>query len=724
MRKLLFIIVLILAFSSGNKIYAQGQGAKIEYVKAFDNINHPEICYWFFSANMLENERYLKVVDSLAHNSLYTLIFITARNGVDFYDYNKMRPIFNKLVARTHSLGLKIGLQLWDNKKNVAIENTERCITEGEVTLNEFGNTTYTAKAKHIRSMSSLIKSELFKVYAFKKTSDGFYDPKTLNDITPQTSSSSPDKETVIVKVKGGEALKGYTAYIMAQHFYNYSSNHGIDASNRFLEALNTYASIPFDGVALDEYTNLHISPSWELKNEKWRERLYSLSMASEFQTKTGHPLDKSLFNMRYAPAGQPEVRIQAINQYMDMMRSGPMAVENAVYRKAKEVFGKNTFAGVHDTHHNALTGDEFWVTGLNWWSVPREYGQTDEHTPLPTQMGIAMANPMNAMYNMYYNKSIDNIVEKAFGDLRWGIRTHYHAVNDVQGWGVSVDKMEALKKINPVENCARLMNRFNPELPEIKLLVIFGMEALSNWYPNDSARGPYDYSEKLGIEDKANTLWNAGYLNALVPSDLIVNQKLTISDDGKPLMNGHKFDAIVYLYPQYSREPVIKFLESYVAKGGKLMVEGTATNDFKGKNISDRYAAIYSKAIKGFSVNNITQLGINRNAIAGGCKNEDGSYTFTNYESLFSDKISRFSVNIEGINYEGTYKGIALLMADKKTGYMKLSSSGLKELRENGSPILSFEKPTGLYVSGKKGTFNFMLEDSTKTLKPLINKL
>jgi hypothetical protein len=119
-----------------------------------------------------------------------------------------------------------------------------------------------------------------------------------------------------------------------------------------------------------------------------------------------------------------------------------------------------------------------------------------------------------------------------------------------------------------------------------------------------------------------------------------------------------------------------------------------------------------------------ISKLGIISNAIAGGCKNEDGSYTFTDYESLFSDKIARFSININGDSYEGTYKGIALINADKKTGSIKLSSSGLKELRENGRHVLSFEKPTGLYVSGKKGILNFILEDSTKTLKPLINKL
>ncbi|MDP4226924.1 MAG: hypothetical protein Q8910_11145 [Bacteroidota bacterium] len=703
----------------------QKETIKLDYVKAFDNVNHPEICYWFFSENMIKNDRYMNVLDSLAHQSLYTFIFLTARNGVDFYDYDRMRPIFRKIVEKAHSYGIKIGLQLWENRKKVEIENTDRCITEGEVALDENGEASFDARAKHIRKATPLIKSELFKVYAFKKTSEGFYKPGSLKDITSQTSSDSPDKGSVNIKVHAGKAMKGYTAYIMAQHFYNFSSNHGKDASLRFIEAINAYASIPFDGVALDEYTNLRISPPWEIKNELWRERLYSLSMEEAFRKQTGNSLEKALFDMRYAPEGQSSVRAKAINQYMDLMRRGPLNVENAVYQQTKKIFGKNAFAGVHDTHHNALTGDEFWVTGLNWWTVPREYGQTDEHTPLPTQMGIAMSHPMNAMYNMYYNKSLDNIVEKSMDDLRYGIRTHYHAVNDIQGWGVSVEKMDALKKINSVENCARMENRFNPALPEIKLLVIFGMEALSNWYPVDSNRGTYDYNEKLGVEEKAIALWNAGYHNALVPSDLIVNQKIRIDADGKPIMNGHKFDAIVYLYPEYSREPVIKFLETYLAKGGKLMIEGRAKLDFNGNNIEKRYNTIFNKAtVGGFSVDKVGLLGITRNEISGGCKNEDGSYTFTDLESVLTDKTTSFQIDIEGDKYEGKYKGIALIMANKAEGLTKFSSAGLKELRKNGKIILSFEKPTGLFITKHNSILSMTIADGDKICKPVINAL
>ncbi len=66
-------------------------------------------------------------------------------------------------------------------------------------------------------------------------------------------------------------------------------------------------------------------------------------------------------------------------------------------------------------------------------------------------------------MYNMYYDKSLTKIVNKAWSDLTYGIRTHYHAINDIQKWGVSVEQPEALVEINKVENAARLLNRFNP---------------------------------------------------------------------------------------------------------------------------------------------------------------------------------------------------------------------------------------------------------------------
>jgi len=459
--------------------------------------------------------------------------------------------------------------------------------------------------------------------------------------------------------------------------------------------------------------------------SQAFRGRWYSTAMAKEFLRVKKIPLEKTLFDARYAPEGKPEVRMKAINEYMEFMRTGALRVENAVYEKSKEIFGENIFNGIHNTYHNSLINDEIWANGIGWWDAPRKYGQTDEKTRRPTQMGVAMAHPMNAMYNQYYDANLEPVLVKAFSDLRYGIRTHYHALNDKRPLRFDLEDPKAVIGINQIENCTRLLNKFNPSLPEIKLLVIFGMEALSNWYPNEADRGVYDINDKLGIEEKGVEIWNAGYLNALVPSDLIVNGKLTIGDDGKPVLNGHKFDAVVYLNPQYAREPVLKFLEKYENMGGKLMLEGAAKNDFEGIDITKRFNSILKKAtVSGYSVRNLSKLGIRQNFLSDGCKNEDGSYVFTDRLSLLTSSIATFTVTIDGDTYSGDYKGLAIIDADKKNGVKKYAAAGCKELRRNGKVVLRFENPIDIFVTKQNGITEMVLADHSKLIRPLVNDL
>ena len=718
MKSIITYLLLAIFVFNNLSVIAQKKSYEIDYVKSFSDANHPHVAYWFISKDMLDLTQSLTILDKLADSSHFNLLFLTARNGVSFYEIEKMHPFFASIVKHAHERNIKIGLQLWEDGHNpITIENTEREISEGEVVLDENGSASYTGITKHIRSIKP-IKSDLLKVFVFNKKGQGFYEQGTEKDITSQCSFHSNDNNNVYVKINGGAELKGYTAYILTQHYFNFCSNHSPEAANRFIRCLQAYSDIPFDGVGLDEYTNLRVTPLWEMSKlkEVFRERTYSLDMARHYKEKYKMDLERTLFDMRYAPEGNPSKRAVAINTYMEMLREGTMYVENAVYKTAKKIFGNTEFAGLHDTHHNALNGDEIWATGINWWRLPREYGHSDESSPTPTQLGIAKGNKENVMYNMYYNKSIDNIANKATIDLRYGIRTHYHAINDIQGWGASMNKTEVLKAINPIENCATLLNRFNASLPETKLLIVFGMQALSNWYPNESERGLMDINDKLFIEEKAMEVWNAGYRNALVPTDYIENKTLKLNAEGKPEMNGHTFDAVLFLYPQYAKESTIRFLESYVSKGGKLMINGTATTDFMGKDVAQRFKSIYDKAISTiFSIDDIQKLGLQKNVIENGCKNEDGSYTFTDYNSLKSNQPTTFSVKIEGDNYTGSYIGTAAIAVDKKSGIKKFTATGFTELKRNEKVVLHFNQPTDFLLEDNK----LIIADATKTLKP-----
>lgn len=727
MKKIVFLSSLFLfavcEFTLAQK--AVHNKASVSYVNEFKNSNHPQIGYWFFSTDMLENDRYIPFLDSIVINTKFDFIFLTAREKMNFYEFKKLTPVFKKLVCYAHSKNIKIGLQLWENRSIPPIELTERFISDGEVLLDSNGSGSFTGSVKYVRDLSNVTKSELFKVYAFEKTEEGFYNKKTLVDVTQHCIAVSPQKDSVLVNLNLGKIYKGYTAFIMLQHYTKALCHYTKEASDRLVVAMKAYADIPFDGIALDEYSRIHILQPGKMEEQKevFRERVYSLPFSEKFKTETGTSLEQALLDMRYAPTGHPEIRAVAINRYMDVMRKSSLGVENIMYEKAKEIYGSKTFIGTHNTFHNSLINDEIWATGCTWWSIKRDYGHTDEYSFLPTQMGIAMANKRNVLYNMFYTKDIKKFTEKALTDLRYGIRTHYHAFNDKHGFGVSLEKPEAYKNINPVETGARLLNQFNPALPEIKVLVIFGMEALSNWYPNVKNRGTYDINDKLEIEEKAVALWNAGYANALIPTDLIIENKLSIDANGKPVMNGHKFDAVVFLYPEYSKEPVLQFLEKYLAKGGKLMIEGSANLDFNGNNISSRMRAITNKAtINHFSIDEIAKLGISKNTLADGCKSSDGSYVFTNLKSLQSDEFATSSINISGDKYIITYKGLAAIKADKKDGLEKFTAESFKQLSKNGQIILEIDKPANIYMI-KNGVNNIItIEDPTK--KIIVNKL
>ena len=454
------------------------------------------------------------------------------------------------------------------------------------------------------------------------------------------------------------------------------------------------------------------------------RYRRYSEHLAAELERRTGEPAEMTLLHMRHAPDGRPELRMKAINEYMDLVRQGPMRIENAVYDRSKEVFGDDMFMSAHNTFHNNIEGDEIWTTGVKWWSVPREYGHTDEKTPLPVQMGVGMAYPARAMYNMYYDWNARRFQEKTLADLCYGVRTHYHAFNDNR-WGKALEDPEAYERLNPVENAARLMNRFDPALPDIRLLVIFGMEAVQNWYPDESARSRYDINDSLGIMKKAVKLWDAGYLNALVPSDLVNDGTLTLDDKNRPVMNGHVFDAIVYLYPQYSKQPVMDFLEQYAAGGGKLMLAGEATHDFQARDVSAWSSRLKEMAtVTGFDTDEIERLGITKNRHEDYCINEDGSRVLTDLDALRSGREANFELEIDGATWSGTHIGFAAIATDGAGGLQRYTAIGGRKLERNGERLLELERATDLYIEKGPDGYRLELLDAGGDNRVLVSRL
>jgi hypothetical protein len=691
---------------------------KTDYVTRFNNTNYPQIAYWFLTPAVLENEKYLSDLNTMIDNTLFDFIFLDAREGCSFDKLEIMHPVMQKIVALAHQRNIKIGFRTHVAPMNQMPDSIlERFVAEAETKLNSNGQGSCATSSSYVRAKKSY-KKQVYKVFCFKKTAAGFYDPSTFKELT--NFESTIKGETITVNINAGKSLAGYTAYVMTEYLYKMISNYSDAAKQQTIQLINAYADIPLDGLMLDEFSNARLMPSWliKFKMKGLRLRSYSIDMAKELAQRTGQPASTTLFNMRYAPTGQPAVRIKAINYYMNLMREGALHVEHTMYKRAKEVFGPNCFIAAHNTFHNSLVNDDIWATGIKWWSIPRAHGFTDEKTPTPTQMGIAMSYPANAMYNMYYDGNINRFAKKTLTDLRYGIRTFYHAFNDTH-WGMDLEQAPAIAALQPVENAARLLNQFNPSLPELKLLVVFGNEALQNWYPNESARGKYDINSKLKIEEKAVAIWSAGYRNALVPTDLISEGKLTLNANHQALLNGHVFDAIIFLYPEYAKESTLKFLEDYVIHGGKLMLEGDATRDFDANDISSRFSVIKNRAtVKAFSIASIGQLGIQKNVIKNGTINADGSYVFTDLKSLKNNQFASFSFYNNHNHYTGTYKGLAAIKLNEQGGLEKIAATQFSSLKKNGKEILGLNKSADMFLTQKNGIPHAIIADSSTTIQ------
>lgn len=696
-----------------------GEGAlEVHRVRQFANRNHPQVLYWFVTQETRSNQRYLADVDRMAADGPFDLVFLSSRTRTDFHDTKTMLPVFTDLVAAAHRRGLKIGLQLWPEENGVPETEQQALAVEGEVTLDARGGARYEAATRNVRSAPPTA-SGLLRVFAFKKSAEGEYEFGTERDITDACQVIGHDAKSVILEIKAPAELAGYTAYVLTVHYHRYGDLFSGFHQRRFREALQAYRGVGFDGAALDEFKYMPVG----IKAGPFRERIYSPAMAGFFRERWGEGLERVLFDMRYAPAGRPEIRVRAVNRYFDTLRQGPLLVEEAFVRTAKECFGPDTFIGVHNTYHNNLGGDEVWHTGLNWWAIPRDYGHTDEGTLMPVRMGIACAASQAVMYNMFYAREGGAILGDAMQNARYNARTHYHAYNDDHGWGLDIGNPEFLPRVAAVEDKIRLLNAFNPPRPALDVLIVFGFPAQVNWLPDPAHRSAWDINENTRVEDKAQALWAAGYLCALAPSYEIDAGKITLTPAGRVRYGDHEFSALVYLHPDYSTPKVLDFLERYTAGGGRLMLEGEGTRDFDGHDARARYAAIAAKAtVRGLNLGAMDRLGVQPNPLADGCYFTDGSVVLADQASAVSGEPKDFSVRIGRHTFTGRYAGILALKADARGHIEKFAAGGLERIERDGQPLLSLSRASDLFLQRLEGGYELTLkgDDAVKVTSSL----
>src|SRR5580704_13061665 len=184
----------------------------------------------------------------------------------------------------------------------------------------------------------------------------------------------------------------------------------------------------------------------------------------------------------------------------------------------------------------------------------------------------------------------------------------------------------------------------------------------------------------------------------------------LRLDAKGSPVIHGHTFRAIIYLYPEYSKRTTLAFLNSYVQRGGSLMMEGAATRDFEGKPIADLFAPIQAKArVNGFNIDDMEKLGVSKDPLrAIGGALEDGSVILTDLPSLQKDQPESFDITVGGHHFTGTFEGVFAIKVSGQGTIQKLACGECGILSRDGLQLLSLKSPADLVVlSDGKGGYN-----------------
>lgn len=661
---------------------------------------HPKIQYWSFNEADIRSSQYKEVIDRIKENGCFNMLCASSWT-INLWDISN-KPLIRELAEYAHARGIRVPLQVFPKgfkvRTGVGVEDAAALVTEYECMADE-NPVIIRAVGQHVRHahICSSLKSELLRAYAFRKCAAGKYEAGSLIDITGRAQIIYQDPESLTLSFNT-EDLNGCCIYVMVAHYYGCIDLFSDVSIQEYKALIDAYADVPLSGIVLDEYKNMSIMPPWLI--DQFCERFYGKNFHRYFAEQTGNDLIQTLFEMRFCPENQDDVRIRAINQYFDIYRHSTKRVETFVAEYSEKVFGEGSFPGLHNTYHNHLQSDEIWETCCNWWEVPRKYAQTDEDITYPIRMGMACGCRENLVYDMYYSPKREKYIEKAVRDARFGSRIHYHIIRSAGDSDISLDtgNPEFLKAIKPYEDKIELINRFDPAMPDMKLLVIFGFPALCNWYPDFEARNPMGINGKLNIHDRVKALWDDGYLNALAPSDALADGRITMKE-GYFDYCGHRFEKMLYLYPQYSKKDVLTFLQNAVDQGYDLKIIGDLTWDFEGNPAGITFGP---DVMLTEDSDIAAQMHLTPNPIPDGAMLEDGSVVITNEESIAQDQFCTYRFGVGKFECEATFRGVLAVKLRENGSIEKMAAGNLKEFFVDGKRVLHFDGEQDYVTEGR----------------------
>lgn len=343
-----------------------------------------------------------------------------------------------------------------------------------------------------------------------------------------------------------------------------------------------------------------------------------------------------------FAPVGAEHVRIAAINQYVSVLRGTMADNDREMMAAMKEILGPDKFYGIHPTWWGSVDSLNFEVfkNGFYWWEAERDIAQTDETVIMPIRTALAHKWGSFFWYNMWYSMGtldINTYFKETWNNLRYGGRTHYHGYEcPNEAVVLELAKEGMLEQLEEMDARVRQIEPYQTSQPDSRVLVLFGMEAVSNWklcgkpHPNWT---PQNVNLDLVLNTAAE-LYDTLIFD-LVPTTEIANGSL-VFQDGKVVYGTQDYDTVVLLFPESMDKSCFDFIRKLDAE--KLLIYGNSTMYNDGLSLSEEHKEILDKAkVREDEVPEVSRIaedilatGAAKNRFENGCIFQDGSAVFT----------------------------------------------------------------------------------------------
>lgn len=686
-----------------------------------DILDYNQIIFWKWDDSDFHNDTFLKKIDDLADRSVFDTLLVALTWCKPSLHEKAGHDAIAAAAKCAHERGIKM---LFDIDVRPAREEFFRRYPDRKLgitqpimlTLTSNGSAageTSTGKSGDHYGAYYPVSFRMLRAYAYK-TCDGCYDPESLRDITSCCTLEVLEQGHAKVSVDCGSEMAGMETIVFAVAEYDYPDLFSDEIIEFHSELLESYSDVMLDGATVDEWGAFPY-PGFDFSGA-WRRPWYSDAFAELYREWAGRDLVLDFLNTRIPPSDDPSAQFRAIYNYYTLLRERNVEIETFFYNSVKRIWGKDAFVGVHPTWfaiEEVANTPEIWKNGLDWWDVPRDFGQTDEIMIYPVRLALAHKWGGAVFYNMWYtigSLELESYWLEAWENLRWGGRTHtlgYECVGE-RGCVMELSGPGDLESVSQIEELISLANLFQRTAAKSNVAVVMGYPATVNWTLNVEDGSLWDMRKGVFPEafTVARDIFNAGFTCDLIASYEIDDGDLRL-EDGKLSYGSETYDALVYVHPEFSTDKTLGFLEELVSMDYPTAILGECRKDSRGSGISTRFADLTSRAglaqdttDSASVISALADWNITRNDIPNGARFQDGSIVICNRGKVHrGNLLSVENVEVNGYQVDAVCEdafGIAL--ADDGS-IDRLFGGKLAEVRVDGELVFKSSDPIDIYI-------------------------